>query len=200
MKWQKKILKKLPETLNKIVHSTLKPFRLMFQDEARFGRISQPMQCWAPAGIRPVVPTQIVREYSYAFTALSPLDGINHSLILPWVNGEMMSLFLAEVASRHPDEHIAMVVDGASWHKAKGLKIPKNMTLIFLPPYSPELNPVECFWKQVRKKGFYNKVFKTIKSVEDTLEEILRQFEKSLTTVQSLAGFDWIIRILLNAN
>jgi len=172
----------------------------MFQDEARFGRISQAMQCWAPPKVRPVVPTQIVREYSYAFTALSPLDGVNHSLILPWVNGEMMSLFLEEVATRHPDEHIGMVVDGASWHKAKDLKVPKNMTLIFLPPYSPQLNPVECFWKQVRKQGFYNKAFKTIKSVEDTLEKILRQFEKLLTTVQSLAGFDWIIRTLLNAN
>jgi hypothetical protein len=93
--------------------------RLMFQDEGRFGRISDPHRCWAPAGVRPTVNTQMVREYEYAFAALSPHDGVLDTLGLPGVNTEAMSVFLAEVAQRHADEFILRVLDGAGWHKAK---------------------------------------------------------------------------------
>jgi hypothetical protein len=66
----------------------------MFQDEGRFGRISDPRRCWAPHGVRLVVPSQVVREYTHAFAAVSPHDGVLDSLILPDVNAQMMSLFL----------------------------------------------------------------------------------------------------------
>ena len=114
----------------------------MLQDEGRFGRISMLRRCWAPRGIRPCVPSQIVREYTYAYVAVSPHDGAMDSLILPEVSERAMSIFLREVSERHPDEFILMVMDGAGWHRAKALSVPKNMALLFLPPYSPELNPV----------------------------------------------------------
>jgi len=85
----------------------------MFQDEGRFGRINDPRRCWAPPGVRPQVGAQLVREYSYAFAAVSPQDGTLDSLILPEVNTETMSIFLAEVAARHPQDFILMVLDGA---------------------------------------------------------------------------------------
>ena len=62
----------------------------MFQDEARFGRISDTRRCWAPAGVRPEVSTQVVREYEYAFAAVSPHDGALDTLVLPSVNAEAM--------------------------------------------------------------------------------------------------------------
>lgn len=124
----------------------------MFEDEGRFGRISDPRRCWAPKGIRPDAPSQFVREYTYAFAAVSPLDGALDSLILPHVNAEAMSLFLAEVASRHPDEHILMFMDRAGWHRAKDLIVPRNMRLGWLPPYSPQCNPVEHLWDEIREK------------------------------------------------
>ena len=113
----------------------------MFQDEARFGRINSPSACWAPLPIRPHIARQVVREYVYVFGAVSPCDGRHDSLILPWANTEAMSIFLEEVSRRYPDEYILMFMDQAGWHKAKGLCIPENMELAFLPPYSPELNP-----------------------------------------------------------
>src|SRR5512138_1848187 len=125
--------------------------RLMFQDEGRFGRISNPRRCWAPRGTRPDVPAQIVREYTYAYAAVSPHDGTMDSLVLPQVNEQAMSIFLQEVSDRHPDEFILMVMDGAGWHKAKALAIPSNMALYFLPPYSPKLNPVEHIWDSIRE-------------------------------------------------
>ena len=171
----------------------------MFQDEARFGRINSLKRCWVPKGFRPHVPAQIVREFTYAYAAASPHDGIMDSLVLPWVNTQTMSLFLAEVSSRRSDERILKFVDGAGWHKSNDLVVPKNMRLLPIPPYSPQLNPVEHIWDEIREKGFANRVFDSLDSVEDQLVEELSKLEKDRRTVASITGFDWINNILLNA-
>lgn len=171
----------------------------MFQDEGRFGRISDPRRCWAPEGIRPVVPAQLIREYVYAFAAVSPHDGTLESLILPDVNTEAMSLFLEEVAKRHSEEFIIMIMDQAGWHRSKKLKIPKNMRLEWLPPYSPQCNPVEHLWDELREKWFINRVFQSLDSLENTLVEALCDLENDKQKTLKLTGFDWIISILLNA-
>ena len=171
----------------------------MFEDEGRFGRINDPRRCWSPPGIRPNVPCQIVREYTYVFSAVSPHDGVLDSLILPEVNSETMSIFLKEVSVRHVDEFILMVLDGAGWHKSKYLIIPENMLLISLPPYSPEINPAEHIWEEIREKWFKNEVFRDLKAVEDKLVEALIVLEKDKNRISSLVGFAWIKKILLNA-
>jgi transposase len=68
------------------------------------------------------------------------------SLILPHVNTECMQFFLNEVSVHHPQEHIVMVIDGAGWHRSDALKAPANIYLLKLPPYAPELNPIEHVW------------------------------------------------------
>ena len=151
--------------------------RLMFQDEGRFGRISTPRRCWAPRGIRPDVPSQIVREYTYGYVAVSPHDGAMDSLILPQV----------------------MVMDGAGWHKANALMVPDNMALFFLPPYSPQLNPVEHIWESIRENGFRNEVFNSLEGVENQLMQCLAALERDPASVASMTGFPWIISINLNA-
>lgn len=171
----------------------------MFQDEARFGRINTPRRCWAPQGVRPEVSVQIVREYTYLFAAASPHDGVLDSLILPEVNAETMSLFLAEVAERHSRDYILMVLDGAGWHHARDLLIPENMHLVFLPPYSPELNPMEHVWEEIREKWFPNLVFNSLEAVEDRLVEAALHLEKHRQLTTSITGFDWIISISLTA-
>lgn len=172
----------------------------MFQDEGRFGRINDPRRCWAPSGVRPDVPQQVVREYTHAFAAVSPHDGVLDSLILPEVNAEMMTLFLEEVSRRHSDEFIMMFMDQAGWHRAKALKIPENMSLVWLPAYSPQCNPVEHLWEEIREKWFENKVFDSLDSVEDTLVTALATLEKDKKKVLGLTGFDWIVSICMNAN
>jgi DDE superfamily endonuclease len=143
--------------------------RLLFQDEARFGLISDPPRVWAPPGIRPEVPVQIVRQYSYAYAAVSPHDGVLDSLVLPEVNASTMSLFLAEVARRHEKEFILMVLDGAGWHSAGDLVIPERMRLQSLPPWSPQLNSVEHLWEEVCEKWLANDLFANLKAVERPL-------------------------------
>ena len=163
----------------------------MFQDESRFGRINDPRRCWAPPGIRPESCAQLVREYMYVYAAVSPHDGVLDSLILPEVNAEAMSIFLEEVSNRHPEDFIMMVLDGAGWHRAKALKVPSNMRLVSLPPYSPQLNPIENIWEEIREKWFSNKVFLSLDSVIDTLAEALLFLEndkKWFTEFQGLNG------------
>ena len=176
-----------------------RPVRLMFQDEARFGRINEPKRCWAPPGIRPDTPYQVVRESTYVYAAVSPHDGTVDSLILPETNSAAMEIFIKEVARRHPDEFIIMVLDSAGWHIAKQLLLPNNMKLVFLPPYSPQLNPAEHLWDEIREKWFLNKAFHNLDAVETLLVDALQSLENDKCRAQNITGFNWIININLNA-
>lgn len=173
----------------------------MFQDEARFGRISEGAKCWALGGIRPLVGAQIIRQYTYAYAALSPLDGVMDSFILPDMYTDTLSIFLAKIAERHKKEFIVMVLDGAPCHRSGTLVVPRNLRLVEQPSYSPELNPVEHLWEEMREKWFANKTFDSMSAVIKRLITSLRSLEESPQRIQSLAGFHWILNSLrTNAN
>ena len=164
----------------------------MFEDEAGFGRINKPKYCWCYPGMRPVVPCHHIREYRYAYGAIEPLTGENFFLVLPYSNTDCMNLFLQELAKAFPNDTILLVCDGAAWHKAKALIIPDNIRFIFLPPATPELNPIEQIWKEIRKIGFRNEIFKTLDHVIDRLCEAICSL--SCDTVKSIAARDWILQ------
>ena len=168
--------------------------RLMFQDEARFGRISDCRRAWAPRPVRPLVKAMLTHEYTYAYAAVCPLDGMFDSLVLPNVNSECMQIFLDEIARRYPHENIVMVMDGAGWHRSHSLTLAENLRLLLLPPYSPELNPVEHLWDELREKNFHNRVFDSIGALESHLVDALRRMEETSDVVKSITGWDWIIR------
>ena len=165
----------------------------MFQDEGRFGRICNPRRCWAPDGFRPSVPAQLIREFTYVFAAVSPHDGVMDSLILPEVNTQVMSIFLEEVSSGHPSDFIIMFMDRAGWHRSHNLTVPENTVLQWLPPYSPECNPVEHIWENIRENWFSNTVFNSLDAVENTLVDSLVALENNTQKDFALTGFDWII-------
>jgi uncharacterized protein YbdZ (MbtH family) len=153
-----------------------RPILLMAQDEGRFGLWSQVMKAWCPAGHRPLVAKQGVREYVYAYAAIAPKLGKMTALVLPYVNIEMMELFRQEVSSDFADYFILMQVDQASWHISDQLNIPENIRLIPQTSRSPELNPVEHLWEAIRENYFYNEVFDSLGKVIDTLCEGLNFF------------------------
>jgi len=138
------------------------PVRLMFQDEARFGRMSDPRACWAPAPNRPVVNRAIIKEFRYEYAAVSPWDGDLDYMTLEKMNTENMGLFLKQVSAAHKQDFIIMVLNGATPHKGKELEVPENITLVFLPSYSPELNPAEQIWNVLRRDYFANRVFESL--------------------------------------
>jgi transposase len=92
------------------------------------------------------------------------------------------------------------VLDGAGWHRAKRLQVPANMQLILLPPWSPQLNPVEHLWDEIREKWFSNRVFASLSAVDEQLVKALVALEINPSQVASITGFPWITHIYLNAN
>lgn len=163
----------------------------MFEDEAGFGRINKPKYCWCFPGLRPSVPCHHIREYRYAYSAVEPLTGESFFLVLPYSSTVCMNLFLDELAKAYPDDQILLVCDGAGWHKAKALRIPDNIHLFFIPPATPEMNPIEQIWKEIRKQGFRNEIFHTLNDVIDRLCETIRSLTPD--TIKSITGREWIL-------
>lgn len=137
----------------------------MFQDEAGFGMINKPKYCWCEKGIRPSVPCHHIRVYG----AVEPLTGESCFVVMPYCNTESMNVFLEELSNTFPKDKIILVCDGAAWHKSGSLRIPENIELVFIPPYTPEMNPSEQIWKEIRKRGFKNEVFQSLQKVVDRL-------------------------------
>ena|SRR4030042_1255174 len=166
--------------------------RLMFQDEARFGRLSDPRACWSPAPYRPVVGLALIREFRYEYVAVSPWDGGLDYMTTEKMNSENMTCFLKQVRKSHKDDFIVMVMDGAPWHKGKNLKIPKNTVLIHLPPYSPELNPVEQIWNKLRRDYFANRVFSSLDAATLQAENGLVSIQADKEGLKRLTNWTWI--------
>lgn len=168
------------------------PVYLMFQDEARFGRISDPKKCWAPAPYRPKVLQALVRQYNYVFGAVCPATGHLDYMKAPDMKTDKMSLFLKQVSRAHSNKFVIMVVDGASTHKSKDLFIPSNVSLIILPPYSPELNPTERIWHELRRDYFANRYFPTLEDAMDQVDLGLSELKSDRAFLKSLTLWPWI--------
>jgi transposase len=168
----------------------------MFADEARFGRINRPRPCWAPRRIRPQVACQLIREYIYLYGAVSPKDGTCVYLIMPTSNTACFQSFLDVLSRRFSRQDILLVLDGAPNHRCGDLAVPDNVTLLFLPPYAPELNPKENIWDEIREKIFKNYALKSIDAVQSKLEEAILYIERNPQTVKSITSFPYITKSL----
>ncbi len=174
--------------------------RLIFQDEARFGRMARIRRCWAPAPLRPLVRNGYERQFTYVYGGVSPMEGQLDWTLSAQMNTVQMNAFLAQVSQAHPHEFIVMVVDGASSHKSKDLVVPENIRLISLPAYSPELNPQEHIWDEVPEKAFPNLVLDEMGRVVERLQEELSHLAADDTRLRSITAWPWIISLILNAN
>ena len=195
--------KTLPENLAAVLTPAAvqdRPIRLMFQDEARFGRMARIRRCWAPAPLRPTVRNGYEREFTYVYGAVSPQEGQLDWSLSEKMNTAQMNGFLLQVSQAHAQEFIVMVVDGASSHKAKELVVPENIRLIRLPGYSPELNPEEHIWDEVREKAFPNLVLDSMDLVVERLKAELSVLAAEPDRVRSIAAWPWIVSLNLNAN
>jgi len=168
--------------------------RIMFADEARFGRMNRPRPCWAPAGIRPKVAAQLVREYIYLYGAVAPKDGTCVYLIMPTSNTECFQAFLDTLSRRFSRQDILLVLDGAPNHRSGKLIVPRNITLQFLPPYAPEHNPKENLWDEIREKIFKNYALKSMDAVRDKLDEAILYIERNPEVVKSITSFPYIAK------
>jgi transposase len=114
------------------------------------------------------------------------------------MNTEKISHFLDEIGKVHGQDFMVMVLDGAPSHKCKDLVVPENITLVFLPPYSPELNPAELIWNELRRNYFVNKVFDSLNTATLQAENGLNRMSSNKQAVKSLTNWPWI-NVILNA-
>jgi len=166
----------------------------MFADEARFGRMNRPRPCRAPPSVRPKVAAQLIREYIYLYGAVCPKDGTCVYLIMPTSHTACFQVLLDALSRRFARQDILLVLDGAPNHRSSQLFIPKNITLLFLPPYSPELNPKENLWDEIREKIFKNYALKSMAEVHEKLEEAILYVDRNPKLVKSMTSFPYIVR------
>jgi len=139
-----------------------------------------------------------MREYRYCYGAVDAQTGDSFFLIAGGCNTEWMNEFLRQVSQAYPDDYILLVMDNAIWHKSSTLEIPSsNIELAFIPPYTPEMNPIEQVWKEIRKRGFKNKAFQTLEAVIDKLQEVIQGLEKGV--LKSTVSRQWT-RLLFENN
>ena len=122
-----------------------KPIEIWFGDEARVGQKGTHAYVWAPVGSRPPMVRDNRHDSAHLFGAICPMRGVGAAIIMPAVNAEAMSEHLAEISGQVPlGTHAVLVCDGAGWHQVGNrLLVPHNISLLLLPPYAPELNPME---------------------------------------------------------
>lgn len=167
-----------------------KPFRLWVADEHRYGLISTLRRCWTLRGMRPTAPYQTKYQWGYVYGGLEVMTGRCEFLYAPTVNLEVSNLFLKQVSESEPDAEHVVVWDGAGFHQDKHLsEVPENIHLIKLPPYSPELNPIEQLWDQVGVV-YANRVYETLEEIEKDITATLRPFWRDTKQVLQLLGTD----------
>jgi hypothetical protein len=140
---------------------------LWFQDEGRFGLQGTISRVWALKGKRAYASKQTDFEWVYVFGVVCPATGQTHSCLISFADTSAMNGYLKDFSKQFPsNEHVLMMLYRAGWHRSKALRIAENLTLLLLSAYSPELNPVELLWRQMRDKHLWNQVFETAEQLD----------------------------------
>jgi transposase len=141
--------------------------RVYFQDESRFGQQGTTTNLWAKKGSRPTAVRQTEYEYLWVLGAVCPETGHAEGLLSPQLNTKIINLFLQQFSATIPEgEHAVMIWDGAGFHTSKQLQIPGNVTLVQLPAYSPELNPIENLWHYLKSHFWSNRAYQDYDALE----------------------------------
>jgi len=168
------------------------PIEVWFQDEMRVGQKNKLTYCWARKGTRPRIAHDQRTQSTYLFGAVCPERGTGAALVLPACNTEAMQLHLAEIASKvSPSAHAVLILDRAGWHGAKDLRVPKNLSLLPLPPRSPELNPQENIWQFMRQNWLSNRVFHSFDDIVDHCCFAWNTLVDQPWKIMSIARRDW---------
>jgi hypothetical protein len=169
-----------------------KPIEIWFQDEARVGQKGTLTRLWAQKGTRPRAVRDTRYQWVYLFGAICPARKLGAGLVMPCANTEAMNKHLAEIAKAvSPGAHAALLLDQAGWHGSQDLIVPENVTLVPLPPYSPELNPVENVWEYLRKNKLSNRLYQTYEDIVEACCEAWNFLMAVPEQIASIAARSW---------
>lgn len=185
-------MKGLVDQLKALVENKgAKRLSVFVQDESRFGLMPITRRRITAKGVKPIQSVQQVFESYYIYGAVEPLTGENFFLEMPCLDSECFQVFLNELCKYYCDRYIIMLLDNGGIHKAKRLVISDNVVLLFLPPYSPELNPIERLWQDIKGKVGFS-LYEKLERLKGRVAEILKQYTHS--AIASLTGYSYLIK------
>jgi hypothetical protein len=179
-------------------HPEAERIEVWFQDEARIGQKGRMVRRWFQRGMRPrMVKDQRYRS-AYILGAVCPARDTGAAIVLTQVSVMAMNLLLEEVAALLPaGTHAVMLIDNAGWHIANDLRVPPNISLVHLPPYSPELNAIEKVWQYLRDRYLSGRLFSGTGAIVDACCEAWNRLIAEPGRIQSLTDFEWARQVSL---
>ena len=169
------------------------PVEIWFQDEARVGQKGSHAYVWAPVGARPLMVRDNRHDSAYLFGAICPARGVGAAIIMPAANAEAMNEHLAEISTQiMPGAHAVLLCDGAGWHQTGDkLRVPKNISLLPIPPYSPELNPMENVWAYLRSNKLCALIWNSYDAIVSACKEAWSFLISDPKRIQSIGHREW---------
>lgn len=169
-----------------------RPVEVWFQDEARVGQKGTLAYVWARQGTRPRAVQDTRYASAYLFGAVCPARGVGAALVMPRADTEALNAHLVEIARTvAPGAHAVLVLDGAGWHRSNALVVPANISLLTLPPYSPELNPVEIIWQYLRSNKLAHRLYDTYEDIVTACCEAWTFLTAAPDTITTIATRTW---------
>jgi transposase len=170
-----------------------KEIELWFQDEARIGQKGTLTRIWAKKGTRPRVKRDQRYTCAYIFGAVCPARDIGAALVMPYADTEAMNKHLVEISKNvRAGAHAVIIMDGAGWHISKGIVVPHNLTLLPLPPYSPELNAQENIWQYLRQNYLAGRIFDSFEEIREAASAAWKTLIDEKGRIKSIASRDWL--------
>jgi transposase len=173
--------------------------RIYFQDKSRFGQQGTTTNVWAQQGSRPAAIRQTEYQYLWVLGAVCPETGHAEGLLSPQLNTKIVNEFLAQFARTIPaDEHAVMLWDGAGFHASKQLRVPENVTVVTLPAYSPELNPIENLWHYQKSHYLSNRAYDDYDALEEAAVAAWRKAALDAELMKSVCAAPYLERATSN--
>jgi hypothetical protein len=190
---QKKFPSLIKDALLASTTAAGRPIEVWFRDEARVGQKGTHAYVWAPIGSRPAMVRDNRHDSVHMFAGICPDRGVGAAIIMPTVNTEAMNEHLKEISTQvAPGAHAVLVPDGAGWHQTGGrLSVPDNITLPHLPPYAPELNPVENVWRYLRANKLCNLVWDNYDAIVEACRAAWEFLINDPDRIRSIGTRDW---------
>jgi len=168
----------------------MRPVQVFSQDESRFGLLTVRRRCLTARGVQPIGTIQHVFQWFYVYGAVAPTSGASFFLELPSLNSAMFQLFLDELAQAYPTSLNVVVLDKSGGHTANRLVVPENVRLVLLPPASPDLNPIERVWRDLKDELAWLQ-FPDVASQQAYVTDLLRAYDAP--TLQSLTSYQYLV-------
>ena len=165
--------------------------RLFSQDESRYGLLPVVSRRITLPGIKPIAEINPCYESVYLYGVVEPLTGERFFFEFSHLTAECFQIFLDQVSQAFPESLNLLVLDNGRFHQAKSLEIPKNIVLLFLPPYAPELSPIERLWQDIKAKLF-SQTYETLAAMQEKVTEILGSYSDA--AIAKITGFSYFIK------